>query len=279
MQTAPSMTYGDIKHRVALRARKIMQDSAGKIVADTAEPAADQIEKAVRDGVEFFWLSNDWAFASQFIQFDLDPDGDGPLNIGGDASRYLLPAYVQSLPLARVLMRYPGSGGVLPLTTIHMDQLVARQFAGTDISGVPTVCACEWSCLNAPGLDQRGAFEFRVWPEPAQALTVGFRARTGPVPLVSDVQRGNWPAAHDAAVVACAVVELMRHDQKPDSPARKVAESERDTALAMSVQHDNLYYRPSNLGTLREGEWPIGRSASIVDGETGDTIMQTTVFE
>lgn len=279
MQTAPSMTLADIKNRVALRAQKIVQDSAGKIVADTMEPAADLIEKAVYDGIQAFWLEHDWAFASQFVQFNLDPDGTGPLNIDGDAGRYLLPEYVQSVPLARVLLRYPNSGGCIPLQTLHMDQVVARQFTEPDIEGTPTDCAVEWNHANAPGMSQRGAFELRVFPKPSQAFTVGFRARTGPVPMVNDTQRGNWPGAHDAAVVACAVVELMRHDQKPDSPARKVAEMEKAAQIELSKRHDDLYYRPASLGPVGSSGWPSGRLATLTDQATGNTIMSVTVFD
>ncbi len=279
MMTAASMTLADIRLRVAMRAQKIMQDATGAMAADTTEPVASQIDQAIRDGIDSFWSDHDWSFASQFVQFDIDPDGTA-MSIDGDAGRYLLPDLVRSQPLnPRVFIRgSDGGGGMPPIPVVSMDQVVERQFLEPDTSGVPIACAVEWSSTLRPGMSQRGGLEFRVFPDPGDRYTVSFRALVGAVPLVQETQRGNWPAAHDLSIVAFAVRELFRHDQKADSPARKVAEAEAAEALARSTRHDNEFYKAATLGSMADQATTRGRVVEFVDLTNGNTILSVTTF-
>lgn len=279
MLTSATMTRADIKKRVALRARKIVQDAdSGKIIADTTEPANTQLDDAVRDGVEDFWNFRQWAFASQIVQFDLNADGAGPLNIDSDPSRYLLPDLVRSVPIGgKVLVRGPGDSCGWSIPVRHMDQVIARQFLEAGTSGMIQMCAVEFISAVRPGLSERGGFECRFWPAPGDTYTVAMRMMVGAVPLVNDSQRGNWPGAHDKAIVACSVRALFRHDQPADSAARRTAEAEAVQALAESTQYDDENCRPQVLGSIEES-FSGGRHVEMVDLTTGLTVLSTTVF-
>lgn len=280
MLTAATMTKADIRKRVALRASKISQDAAGRKVADQTDPAYTELDDAIRDGVERFWNHHQWAFASQVIQFSLNADGTGPLNIDADPSRYLLPDLVRSLPIdGKVYLRGPDLAAGWNVPVRHMDQVIERQFMHPSTSGIVQVCGAEFSSAIRPGLSERGGIEFRVWPAPGDDYEVAFRAMVGAVPLVNDNQRGNWPGAHDEAVIACAVAALFMHDRTPDSPERKAAEAHADAALAKSVEYDDEYMRPRVLGSIGESSAGFGaRSAELIDLTTNETILSVTTF-
>lgn len=280
MLTSSSMTKADIRKRVALRAKKIAQDtSSGQIIADDTEPGATMLDDAIRDGVEEFWDDHQWSFSSRIIQFSMDAAGTGPLNIDSDPSRYILPDDVRSAPVDNVAyIRSPDSTTGWEIGVRHMDQVVEKQFMSSGTSGLVEVCAVEFNPNVRPGMDQRGGFELRVWPTPGDDYEIAFRAMVAAVPLVEDGQRGNWPAAHDKTVVACAVRCLMRHDQAPGSDARKQAELDAIEALEKSKQYDDENGRPPSLGSLGEKFGPRSHLTTVTDGATGQVFLSTTTF-
>lgn len=284
MIAAASMTFADIKLRVAQRAELIQQDTtSGKNVARVTQPDAQKIADAVRDGQDEFWRANDWSFATQFVQFDLSPTGESALNIAKDPRRYLLSETIESLPKTTVLFTGPSTNPGGKVRVRHMDEVAARCFMDPSAVGSPEACAGEYSSILRPGLSQRGGIEMRFYPKPDQAYTVGFRAKVAALPFIADHQRGNWPAVHDLTIVAFSVRELFRQDRSAEEPsqARAIAQADADVAqaLATSIKVDNEDYRPHTLGAANELEsWPTGRLVKGYDTD-GSLLVSVTVYD
>lgn len=283
--SASSLTFGDLKKLVAERAMLIEQDTdTGIDEAMVTQPAADKIERALRDGVTEFYRSHDWAWCTRWIQFTLKADGMGAWNIDSDPSRYLLPDWVESLPgnYGPVLFKGPASEPGGELNVRAFDDVTSRQFRDPTSEGNPMVVGAEYSHDLRAGMTQRGGVEVRFWPIPDDDYIVGCRARIGPVPFVKDDQRGQWPAVHDLTVADFAVVELFKHDQDPGDPdnGRLVAKAEERKALSMaiSIERDNKDYRPQELGSLSERDWPVGRRVELFDYETNATLVSVTRY-
>lgn len=278
MIAASSMTFADLKRRVALRVMAVMQDTAGKTVADTSQPVDDLLEVAINDAVDEFWRSHDWSFLTRWYEMDLATEGDGPRNIQADPSRYLLPEAIESLPKTKVLFKGPDGQPGGRVEVRHMDEvasMISRDPTGT---GSPKYVACEWNTGLAPGPADRGGIELRVFPIPDRAYTLGFRARYSAIPFTLAQQKGQWPQVHDLTIVALAVVEYFRHDRKHDSPSLAVAQAAADAALAKSIDRDNADFRPHTIGAVGEDDWVRGRPVELYDNEFGTTLVSGTAF-
>lgn len=276
-----SMTYADLKLRVAERAVLIKQDaSTNKTVALTSQPAADRIERAIRDGVEEFYRATDWSFLLTFLEFVLDAEGDTPANIAGSNTRYILPSFIESLPKPGMMVKYEESTTPGGHVTLRMFQeLVERAYLEPNTTGFPEAVAVQFNPMLNPQADSRGGLEMRVWPQPDQAYTLGFLAKVGPVPFLSDSQRGRWPAVHDLTVVAFAVRELFRHDRESDNATRDRAETEVSRTLGISITRDNEDFRPISIGARGElSWWPRGRRVELFDYVTNQTLVSTDVY-
>lgn len=273
-----SMTYADIKKAVAVRAALVRQDTdTGRKEVPTVDPDLDMIERAVRDGTAEFYDAADFAFKTVFTAITLDADGDAAMNINGDASRYLLPPQVQSLPKTVAFWRGPINAPGGPVAVRHMDEVVQRSFVDPQETGHPVMVGAEFNPLLSSGLSGRGGIELRVFPAPDQAYSLGFRCKVGLIPWVADDQRGQWPAVHDLTVVAFAVRALFREDREAGSKAKAEAENEAAMALARSIARDNDDYRPQTIGAADENGWPGGRRVELYDYTTESTLLSVTV--
>ena len=274
-----SMTYADIRLEVAKRSQKLVQDTdSGRMIADPTEPAYSRITDAIRAGCREFWRAHNWSFLTSFVEVQLNPDGTGPLNIDGDASRYLLPDVVQSYPKGWALYRGPDDEPGGHVKTRHMDEVAQRLFMEPTATGTPESCATEWNASLRPKASQRGGIELRVFPKPDQAYRLGFRAKVGVLHFTDPEQRGQWPTVHDQTVVDFAVAELFKSDRAASDPERAGAVAAAQSSLAVSIARDTEDYQPGEIGGPDEMQWPRGRLVTAWEYTTDTEILRLTVY-
>lgn len=283
MFSTTSMTYAELKQRVAARAALIEQDAdTGREVADTTQPAQGRLEEAVADGIREFMRANSWSFSTFPCSVVMSTDGTGAMNLAGDANRYRLPDYVQSLPRPRCIWRSADNtmGGRVKIRPIDdVAEMIARDPLAT---GIPEYIGVEFNPMLSPEMTRPGGFELMVFPKPDQAHTLRFRAKLGTVPFVDENQVGRWPAVHDLTIVAFAVHELFKRDRDADDPgqSRTIAKAEKDRneALAVSIERDNEDFRPQELGSMTEDRDLLGSSViQLTDLETNTVILRRVV--
>lgn len=283
MNASPSMTYAEMKLRVANRAELISQDAAYGIQALTSEPAAGKIKRAIDDGVREFLRAHRWSFLTAHCEFTMDVDGTGPLNIGGDPTRYLLPEYVESLPQANMMWKGPDLRPGFRVKGHHYDEVVAFSFMDPVAKGVPIMWGAEFNPTLRGGMQKPGGIELRFWPKPFLAYTVGFRARLGYVPFSDDNQVGQWPAVHDLTAVAFAVRELFRVDRDPGDRAQAAvlaaAQQAVTDSLATSITRDDEDYRPQEMGPASAEMGLTGRPIRGYDMVSGALLVSTTAYD
>lgn len=284
MSRTNAMTFADLKLRVAQRADLLEQDPAtGAETPSTQAPDAAKLANAVADGVRKFLRAHPWSFLTQTCVLTMSAAGTGPLNIAQDPARYLLPAWVESLPKGKCMWRGPTDEPGAEIALRHIDQVATRLYQDNRTTGYPQFAGAEWGTLNSPGVSEPGRFEFMVYPKPDQDYLVRLRLKLGPVPFVADHQVGRWPPVHDLTVVDFAVVELFKHDRDASDPgqARLIGKAEQNAAdsLAASIERDTEDFMPQDLGTLREEtDWGNGRPFTATDLETGNVFMSGTSF-
>ena len=283
---SPSLTYGEIKQRVAERAMLIKQDPTLGNIAMTAEPAAGKIRRAVDDGAREFLRARRWAFLTAFCQLVLSTDGltgaGAARCIDRDPTRYLLPEYVESLPMAGMMWKGPEQTPGMRVLGHHYDEVVAMSFMDPSGTGPPSMWGAEFNPTLRSG-QQSGGVELRIWPIPDRQYTVGFRARLGYVPFSNDNQAPQWPAAHDLTAVAFMVKALLRIDRDPGDPeqaaAIRRADEEAGIALGLSETIDNEDFRPGQIGPASADVGLIGRPMRGYDMVSNTLLVSTTAYD
>lgn len=281
MPTTTSMTRKELIKRVALRAELTKQESGVK-VARTDEPSATLLEEALDDGVREFWRSHNWSFALLTLALTLNPDGTGALNIDSDPRRYLLPAWVESLPKGNLYWKGPDGEPGGKVAKRHMDQVAGRAYAAPEATGAPVMLAGQWNPQLAAGVSESGRFELMVDPAPDLAYRVRVPVRVGPIPFVADHQVGVWPSVHDLTVVDFAVEALFSHDkdmgEQDQARAYAAAAARAQRSLARSIERDDEDFRPDELGAAGEDNWPAGRVVELTDLTTNEVLVRVTSF-
>lgn len=273
------MNRAKLRQRVAEVAHKLQQNATtGVMVARSTNPDLAQLNDAIDTGAAEFARENPdgWAWREQWIEFTLTTDGKGPLNIEqGDATRYLLPDMVESVPQSDVFFRNGQIGG--DRVDVRSIAEVARErFISPSEVGYPQFCAAQWNSTLAKDPQSRGAMEFQVFPTPDQAYTIGFLAIVGVRPFAHDNEYGPWPSVHDETVVAFAVRALFRHDREPGDPARKESAAEAMRQLGISIDVDNREYRNQAAAGPTPGPGTRGRVFELKDMTTGLTVLRVT---
>lgn len=276
MITARNMTYAQLKLRVAERAELIEQDATtGKLVARSAEPDADRIARAIEDGVRTFHAAADWVWAQQIIEVSIDETGTIAGAIDGDASRYALPSFVESVAVADAWFTDGQYGG--PVDILSFSELTRMSYCYPTETGEPRYIGAQFGhALNA-GLAGSGGMELRVFPKPNRSYRVAFDARLGPVPFIDDMQTGTWPAVHDLTVAAAAVHELFKADRGAGDPAVIRAAAEFAAELQKSIDRDLKDFLPPTTGGMREA---IGgaRRVRLTNVPDGTVIIDKLVW-
>lgn len=283
MLATPAMTYADLKQRVAERAVLIKHDATLGITPLTSQPAAGKIDRAIVDGCREFVRAHNWAWLRARCEVTMDPAGTGPININSDPTRYLLPLYVESLPDAGIMWKGPDDRPGGSVRSTHMDDVAELAYIDPSSTGSPCKVAAEYSPFLGGGLQSSGGIEMRVWPKPDRAYTIGFRARLGFVPFISDHQVGQWPPVHDLTVVAYSVLELFKADRDAGDKAQAMniqkAEMIASDSLAKSITRDNEDYRPQQIDARHSGSWSEGRAMRGYDLTTGNLLVSTTFYQ
>lgn len=280
MNASPSMTLAEMKLEVAARAQLL----SPSYQALATEPAASQISRAVANGVREFLRAHRWSFLTAHCEFSMDVDGTGPINIAGDSRRYLLPAYVESLPGANVMWKGPSDTRPGARVRQHaFDEVVQYTFMAPIDKGVPVMCGAEYNPTLRGGMQQNGGIEMRFWPRPFEAYRIGFRARLGYVPFSDDNQVGQWPAVHDLTAVAYMVRELFNSDRDPGDKqqAAVIATANQAAleALATSITRDDEDYRPQEMGPASADFGLTGRPIRGYDLVSNSLLVSTTSYD
>lgn len=276
--SANSLTYGELKLRVASRAGLVKQDATtGKMVAHTTEPAATRLEMAVRDAASEFMVSHDWSFATVTLAITLKPDGDGALNINGDPSRYLLPQAVACLADGICYYYGPDDNTGDQVAVRHPQEVGLRYAQNPDHTGLPEVVSAEFNPLLRSSIGQEGGVELRVFPEPDLEYELEFRCRIGHPLFITDDQRGFWPAVHDLTIVDLALVHLFLSDRSAADAGQereiRKAEERAAASLERSKLIDGRDFKPNRLDGPKERSERL-RSFTLFDYPSNAVLMR-----
>lgn len=255
MNVGDSMTLSEIRQRVAEGADFIRRDAAtGKSVPITTQPAADRLDRAIRDGIAEFSRSNSWAFLDAVLQVSVNSTGTAPLSIDGDPSRLLLPPEVRSVPHPTMAWKASDGSYVAGHAGIRsFSEIVGFQFADSYSLGPPVMFAVQGGISQNVGMFRPHRFEMRIWPKPDREYDLAFACRLALRPPNLDDEIGPWPSVHDLTIVAFAVREAIRADgMAGNAEAMAKAEARVSESLAISIQRDNEDHRsavmsPSDL--------------------------------
>jgi len=273
-----SMTFADLRLRLAERVGLVQQDAAQRVIARTSEPDRTRLDNAVNDGIrEFMAFSgpvlingrpmafDGWEWSKAKFSITLAKEAGGSA-AGQDPSLVLLPAFMASRPTAGVSYRRSDTGllgGKMDLR--HPSDIAQRHATDSVAIGSPTYGCVTFNPANRSGLHNRGSWELRVWPKPDADYTVEFEARVQPIPFSNDGERGLWPEIHDLTIVACSVYCFNLADKPSGDVAVRQAREEMGRRLDLSAQRDISDYR--NLtGNSLHVDGGTGRPYRIVDG-------------
>lgn len=274
-----SMTFADLRLRLAERVRLVQQDSAQRVIARTTEPDRTRLNNAINDGVREFmafvgpvvengramtFAGWEWAKAQFSIGLAKDPSAYAA---GSDPSLVLLPPVVGSRPISRVVFTQTGqtvNGGEVKV--IHPQAVAHRHAMDSNTTGAPCYGSISFNPAARKALHTRGGWELRVWPKPDNDYTVSFAARVQPVPFTQDDERGIWPEVHDLTVVACAVYCFNLADKPSGDPAVVQAREEMSRRLVLSAMVDMRDYM-NPTGDRMKVEAPMGRPYRILDSD------------
>ena len=223
----------------------------------------DKVKRKINAGyADFLRADPRWTFLRQRVQVTWYPDGDGPYNINGDASRYRLPSYVGSAPLTD--WTYVDAGAppscILTVDGERVRMAAARQVA----TGVPTWAGCIPLATEDGVGGQSKGWEVVFYPRPSTAYTVEAMFRVGNHVLAELGERHVAGSDHDRTIIAYADHHWFKDDaETPDIPARYEAEMLRN--FGASVQIDKQR-RPRNHGKLIDPSVmrnPVNRSSNL----------------
>lgn len=246
MNVGDSMTLSEIRQRVAEGADFIRRDaSTGKSVPITTQPAADRLDRAIKDGIREFARANSWAFLDAVLQVSINSTGTAPLSFPGDPYRLLLPLEVRSVP--NPTMAWKASDGSYlagHAGTRSFSEVVGFQFADAISIGPPQMFAVQGGISQNQGMFRPHRFEMRVWPKPDREYDLAFSCRLALRPPNLDDEVGPWPSVHDLTIVAFAIREALRADgASGNAEALAKAEARVSEALEISIQRDNEDHR------------------------------------
>jgi len=230
-----SLTFGDLKLRVAEAVDVAPQGSGSdnRATAPTDPNLKDRIERAINDAARQIAGAWRWTWLSPTLSITLSPDGDGPMSVNEDPTRYRLPACVNSAPFGRVAWKYPaGTSGGGIVTDTHIDRLVDMTDRSPDFEGPPQYCAVR--PIEGVGIGDRPGIELLVWPKPDQAYVLTSRFRVMPTRMVNDAERPIWPEWMDDAVIAKAVTNFLR----PQDEGYGQYQSNAAAALSLAKDRD-----------------------------------------
>lgn len=274
-----SMTFADLRLRLAERVRLVQQDSAQRVIARTTEPDLSRLNNAINDGVREFMgfvgpvISNgrpmtfagwEWAKAQFAVELTQEPGG---YTVGTDPSVLTLPPVMGSRPISTVSFSRTGStsdGGELHLR--HPAEIASRHAMDSATTGYPCFGSVAFNAAARASLHTRGCWELRVWPKPDNDYTISFAARVQPEPFTQDDERGIWPQEHDLTVVACAVYCFNLADKPSGDPAVTQAREEMGRKLMQSAMLDIRDYMNPTGGRLTV-QAPMGRPYRIVNAD------------
>jgi hypothetical protein len=274
-----SMTFADLRLRLAERVRLVQQDSAQRVVARTTEPDRTRLNNAINDGVREFMafvgpvMSSGravtfagWEWAKAQFSVEITQEAGG-YTAGFDPSVVTLPPIMASRPISTVAFKRTGStvdGGDVQLR--HPAEIASRHAIDSSSSGYPCFGAVAFNPAARASLGSRGCWELRVWPKPDNDYTISFAARVQPQPFTQDDERGIWPQEHDLTVVACAVYCFQLADKPSGDPAVREARDEMGRKLAQSAMLDIRDYMNPTGGRLTV-EAPMGRPYRITNAD------------
>lgn len=245
MAATAGATFRDLQRDVAEALKLavfVNPDDAGD---NRARPPADRnrldrVKRAVNGGLGLMGLEHDWNVLKRPVELVMNPDGDGPLNIDGDAARYRLPEWGSGAPQGSWVITGGTVQGGLRLATTSLDRVISAAAMYT-AGGIPAMAAVVPHAF--PGAE-RPVWELRVAPAPdaAYTMTIAFRRQAGT--LVDDAERHPFGAEHDRTVFCYAMRKATETDM-PEAHAQWTAEAA--AALAHSRRIDGQL-TPATLG-------------------------------
>ncbi len=243
-------TFKQLLVQFAEAARLSSFDASGRASLPSRASDLERCTRAINRGYKLFLRSWDWSFLEIEHRITFAPDGRGPLNIAGDASRYALPPFVRAMPMS--VLRFVDDWSVrqyiCPATRTH----VQGRHQMLETTGTPEVFAC--SELTAPHPSGAGRWELYVFPRPDQAYTVEGTWRAGQYDMAELHEKHIAGADHDHAILAAALY-LWKMDDSDDDAEKNRYERAWEQALAQSQKLDGRN-RPISLGTLAPTRTP-----------------------
>lgn len=249
--TQSGLNFYDIQLRVAelsgLTQYRTDDDDNRAIPPDDPNKL-DRVKRAINDAAREFFRAVDpklgkthkWTWLKESLTFDLAPEGDGPINIAGDARRYRIPPHVAG-HCTRADWSSPGYPGRM-IYVVHADQVRRHWSAHPEATGAPLYMAV----VASPEAKQSGGrtpMELCIAPAPSDSSTFTIRAEF-PVrtdPLVQDADYGVWPSDDDMTIVWWAASLLKFGDQQFER-----FETRRMESLIASIEADKTRM-PANL--------------------------------
>lgn len=243
-----SKTFGELLKELAERVGMVDYinpdddtDNRARLPADPHD--LDKLKRCLNNGYrEFFNSWPHWRFAEMAHEITFAPDGDGPYNVDGDASRYRLPSTIAGNPLSDWIYQ----GTTTPLSCIlrvDPQSLERMQQIGDSSSGDPRYSTVRQIKTTDQPTGEPTACEVVFYPTPNRLLTVRGTFRVRPPMLIDPAQRHVCGADHDLSIIAFAVWEWKKGDAT-DPADLAVCKADRDEKLKQSKEIDQFGRAP-----------------------------------
>lgn len=233
-------------------------DGTGAISLPTDAHDLDKLKRYVNRGYDLFLRANPkWSFSRVPVDLLLYPEGDGPLNVSGEAWRYRLPGYVTSQPINSWV--FTDESVVRPWVQSVASEVVMRlrQGSGTS-SDTPTHAACRpFQSGDRVGGQTRG-WEVIFYPTPSTAVNMQATFRVTRHDLVHLDDRHVCGQVHDLAILAAATYLWKLDDEAANAGTFKADWAEQ---LAASLALDGEKQPRRVSAECPDTGLPRGRSA------------------
>lgn len=245
-------TFGDILLSMAIRlVVAVYPEQADNRPTLPEDPATlDRLKRACNEGRERFYDSNPrFNFLRPFMVLTLDEDGDGSMNVDGDAAIYRLRSDLVGTPIGECTWEFPegssGSGNDLLVTSTSQLLKLRSQVTATGVTGRPQAIAFEVDPAGPPAPGQATPWLMRVYPTPDAAYRLHLRLPRRYVPL-ADVAEEE-PSGYPQAVVSWGVRQFV--EQGPISTGPNLAEATAEASEALArVAAQERERAPRSLG-------------------------------
>lgn len=228
MSNRSGLSFKDLIIRVSeaagvQRAPTAAGETAG---TPTSTHHLDKVKRAINDGINVLLRDYPkWHGLRETYSISIDPANPGADAVGGDIAVQRLGPAISLAPNGKWTASST-SGYRVKLQTVALVELLSQ----SPLTAFPAMVAFE--PLRRESQNDAPVWAVRIWPTPAEAITLTGLANLKPARMVDDDERHPLGAEHDMTVVHAALVEMYRGHT--DRAVIEAAKQDYQMALASS---------------------------------------------